>query len=387
MSPNNRPKGKTSSNQKVELKEDLIENLELKADLDSFAVTDWKHRAYSRQALSSEFLFSPSARSRASAYDTIIAPPHEIYSFIYKLGRESRREHRETRATRLDNLSQDFPIPDPISFEASEITIGSTPKWSTGTNTARTVSYKDTFTPSWIFPDRPNSAKNLNRKSFLEMPWEVPDYGSVSKMVQVRKEESPEKRTYSISFVSSSDESLKPSEIIRDRSGVQKKTWVFPISEDLQTLYPRDSLKLHEERRSNSLDFAFSEANELSRIETSTLKSPKDIKEFLTRENKNEEEKESYLMQLMKKHLSCGRRKIVMSKSKLRDRVKRDEERRCMIQRVSWKQESAIAEALKREATQHSDLSPNVFLSSPPPSKRTSRRINKIEEKDSIYYI
>ena len=62
------------------------------------------------------------------------------------------------------------------------------------------------------------------------------------KNVQGTEEEFKGKPSSNRSFVSSSDESVKPCEIIRDNFGVRKKTLIFPISENVQTLYSRDSL-------------------------------------------------------------------------------------------------------------------------------------------------
>ena len=110
------PKAKSSSNRKVQFKEDLKENLEWKTDLDNFGATEEKNEAPRMHRLSSELFFSPSTR-KASTFYNIVAP-REIYSFIYKFEQESRKQ---STGIRQKNLPDDLPLPEPVSQESDTI--------------------------------------------------------------------------------------------------------------------------------------------------------------------------------------------------------------------------------------------------------------------------
>merc|ERR550534_1473291 len=100
---------------------------------------------------------------------------------------------------------------------------------------------------------------------------------------------------------SSSSGDLKRDEYADEGPSWRDQAWSVPVKAEGK-LYLRDFPKEYKKVRSNSTDFAFSEANEASRIEMSTATSPKAIKEFLMPEERKEKEDdvESILMRIMK---------------------------------------------------------------------------------------
>merc|ERR1712060_265436 len=139
---------------------------------------------------------------------------------------------------------------------------------------------------------------NDNVHSIEEERWKKPrEYSSPikTKVSQIRF------RLSDVHSTSSADERFKPGGEFIDSGGCPRdKVPSLPVFKGRDKVNLGDFPKRH---RSNSTDFAFSEANEASRIEMSTATTPKEIKEWLFPEKKEEKEDEVEIMRMMKNHL------------------------------------------------------------------------------------
>merc|ERR1711920_609692 len=100
-------------------------------------------------------------------------------------------------------------------------------------------------------------------------------------------------------------------------------------------------------KRANSSDFAFSEANEVSRISVSMLKSSKAIGNYWQEEKKEE----NSALQDAEKQLKNGRQSIIYSKPMLNTREKRYARQKDRLTKKYAKQNSLLKAALLRAKT------------------------------------
>merc|ERR1712060_508826 len=100
-------------------------------------------------------------------------------------------------------------------------------------------------------------------------------------------------------------------------------------------------------KRANSSDFAFSEANEVSRISVSMLKSSKAIGNYWQEEKKEEHG----ALQDAEKQLKNGRQSIIYSKPMLNTREKRYARQKDRLTKKYAKQNSLLKAALLRAKT------------------------------------
>jgi len=104
-------------------------------------------------------------------------------------------------------------------------------------------------------------------------------------------------------------------------------------------------------QRANSLDFAYSEANEASRIHVALLKSPKAIENILLEEKKED----SAILKAVKAQLEKGRRRIIYSKPILNMREVRYESQKDHFAKIYLKKNRLRKNKLIRAKTSRND--------------------------------
>jgi len=104
-------------------------------------------------------------------------------------------------------------------------------------------------------------------------------------------------------------------------------------------------------QRANSLDFAYSEANEASRIRVALLKSPKAIENILL----NEKEEDSTILRAVKEQLEKGRKRIIYSKPILNMREIRYERQKDHFAKIYLKKNRLRKHKFIRAKTSRND--------------------------------
>jgi len=304
-------------------------------------------------------LSAPQYRRRnVSSFYTVDAP-RELISFLYKLGHEAKKK---SKSSNLKHLPDDLPIPDGLSWDCSigsDFMFGSMTRSSSGNflragsnlrstnsllsgNHPRASRSGSIFNPNWLCLE---PIEGSFKDSMESLKIERNNLSHLKGFNEIRLSD-----VHSLNSMSSG--ALNPADLTGDDSATPRdKALTLPVPEDIGKLYLRDYPKMHKKMRCNSTDFAFSEANEASRIEMSTATTPKAIKEFLiSKENEEKEDDlESLLMRFMKNHLLCGRRQRVISQSMLKKNVERHEKRRCQLARIRVKPTETLRHANKQD--------------------------------------
>jgi len=297
--------------------------------------------------------------------------PIEIISFFYRLGREAIERGSSSS---FSWLPEDTPLPEPLQYERSLMLAFSD-----------SVSYDmELKTPSHSLSDLSNRIKSVSHMQILQR--------SLSFLGQSMSQLSSET---SVLFKATGKRSRNPSSITLDEDDIKiladesaemnlKLTPKMRISHSARALdsvvedqstdtFSNLSLlglgrahrsflskrqkkytlytSVKRNRRCNSSDFAFSEANEISQVNVSTISSPNEAKKFLTH---GEKEVRDPFMNMLKTHLNNGNDKKLVSKSMRRSRLWRDAVRREKLSDVSERgSESQMVGALLRAATEN----------------------------------
>jgi len=304
-------------------------------------------------------LSTPQYRRRNVSNFCTVEAPRELISFLYKLGHEAKKK---SKSINLKHLPDDLPIPDGLSWDCSigsDLMFGSMTRSSSSnflTAGSNVRSSNSLFSGSLLRGSRTGSLFNPNWLCLEPIDGSFKD--STDSLKIKRNSSSHLKGFNEIrlsdvhSLHSISSGALNPAEFTGDDSATPRdKALTLPVPKEIDKMYLRDYPKMHKKMRSNSTDFAFSEANEASRIEMSTATSPKAIKEFLiSQENEDKEDDvESLLMRFMKNQLRCGRRRRVISQSMLKKSVKRHEQRRRQLARIHLKPTETLRNATKQD--------------------------------------
>jgi len=243
---------------------------------------------------------SKKKKTRKRSQHTIQAPV-EVISFFYRLGREAREQRQSFGKS---NLPDDLEIP-PVLYQLS--------------STCSTIDFGDCDSVvSWYSDDR-------------EIPEPVMLQGTRS---EFRFEQS------------SLDEK-------RDWSEVNYKN----LSDVKFQRKPK-------KQRANSLDFAYSEANEASRIRVALLTSPKAIENILL----DEKQEDSTILKAVKEQLEKGRRRIIYSKPILNRREVRYERQKDHFAKIYLKKNRLRknrlirAKTSRRDNIHHRAKSKQIFL-------------------------
>jgi len=379
-SPNQQSLGSFSPNMKGKNRNEVNEVLE--SYVDDYKELDYKPESHS--FLDSN-LSTPHYRSKnVSAFYTVEAP-RELISFLYKLGHDAKKR----KSINSNHLPEDLPIPDGFSWDRS---IGSdfTTTRSTSSHFLSNFRSSNSFLSGNLF--RGSKTGSLFNPNWLCLEPVDGMFKDSMDSLKIKRNSSSSKKGFNeirLSDVQSlnsiSSGGLNPPELPSDDSGnVRDNTLTLPVSKTIDKVYLRDYPKQHKKMRSNSLDFAFSEANEASRIEMSTATTPKAIKEFLIPEENEEKEDDldSLLMRFMKNHLRCGRRRRIISQSMLKKNVERHEERRRQLARIHLKP----TETLRQTPNQDYDLMsiPKRSFSRASSNRPARERIPVIDEEDPV---
>jgi len=310
--------------------------------------------------------------------------PIELISFFYRISREAREQGS---ATSLKYLPDDTPIPEPISRERS---------FASGTLSASQSELS-------IFRLNRASQRQILQTSLSWLGLSMSNLNSdqslrLTSKIQSRNPSSISLDEDDIKILADegSEMSLTPlSPKIKSRSFSGRELALDSVGEDhsmdvylslshlgfgrphvsslskrpkRSTLYPARKIN----RRCNSYDFAFSEANEVSQVNVSTITSPKDAKKFLIFEEKEEHDP---LMSLLKTDLSNRKSKKLVSRFMRKSRRSRDARRRENLSNVLRKTDSLLAGALLRAATENYE---DILSSKVPDNGR--KKISRIDE-------
>jgi len=302
--------------------------------------------------------------------------PIEIISFFYRISREARERGS---CSSFNQLPDDTPVPDPIHCEGS---------WLGALSGSASCDPDILRNPSWSQSDLPSKLIGTNHIHLLQrsLSW------LSQPLSQLTSDHSlllrPSERSRQLSSSTLDEDELK---ISIDES-VDKDQKILSLKMKNLTLLNRELaldsamenhsrdiilslsslgigrahmpnhwkkikkspsiLPVKRSRRCNSSDFAFSDANEISQVNVSSIKSPKDAKEYLIT-NEEKEERDPFMNMLMM-HLAHSSRERLVSKSMRRSRRTRDEMR---LEELSngfseTQSEPLIAKALLRAVTE-----------------------------------
>jgi len=299
--------------------------------------------------------------------------PIEIISFFYRMGREAKeRDSCESIKYRLE----DTPIPEPKQYERSlvrAISDSASFDWDAGTPSSEVSNYKFKSinhvqilqrSLSWLGQtvSQVSSDQSLVVKTPKRFRTRNPSSFSLDEDdIKMLAEESTEMSQKSLT-PKMRNLSLSNREVTLDSVGENYSTEKFPKLSNLgfgrahgsnlskrskrSNLYP----PVRRHIRCNSSDFAFTDANEISQVNVSSITTSKDAKEYLTYEEK--EERDPFLNMLWT-HLTHGKSKRLVSRSMRRSRRQRDAMRREKLSNVLSERESdsLIVGALLRAAT------------------------------------
>jgi len=301
--------------------------------------------------------------------------PIEIISFFYRMSREARERGS---CSSFDHLPDDTLIPEPIQYERS---------WLGLISAGASCDPDVVGTPSWCQSDLSNKLISANHIQIIQrsLSWLSQPLSQLTSDHSLQLGPSGRTRKFSSSSLNEDDlkilvdesvkidlKTLSPKmknlsllnrELTFDSVGNNHTEDIFPILASLgigRSHLPNSSKRTKKSplystarssRRCNSSDFAFSEANEISQVDVSSMRSPKDAKEYLvTCEEK--EDRDPSMNMLM--HLVHGSRERLVSQSMRRNRRSRDEMRREALSNGFSETESEplIARVLLRAATE-----------------------------------
>jgi len=306
---------------------------------------------------------------------------------LYKLGKEAKKRNN----LNLKYLPDDVPIPSPIPWECSIGSLGSLDGSSSDNffsargnllssysmlsgSFLRGSKAGNAFYPNWL------SLEKIDGNVGQSMP--SMDYQRAQSESSSNKESVNEIRLMDVH--SSSSGELKRDDVSDDGRSQRNQALSLPVEKAVGKVHLPYYPKKHKKMRCNSTDFAFSEANEASRMEISRATTTKAVKEFLMPEERKEKEDdvESIIMRIMKNHLRCGSRRRIISHSMFKKNVKQNEERRRRINRILWK--PLLTLERQRQAANQADQKPISNKLRPRLSvKRGARtRISVINEED-----
>jgi len=298
------------------LKSDLVklEETESWVDIDSDTeIKSWRPGSFGSISVSS------GVRPQAKTFYTTEAP-RELVSFLYKLGHEAKEQ---SKSMKMRQLPDDIKVPDPVVWGHS---IGS-----------------DMANGSFLSDPRnnqPGTSGFLSWVSSSLMGKELSDVGH--DLIRAPSHDYTEEKE-DVNFTG-----WIPAAKEANEKGWETQANEFPKwnickqkskSNNLPRIPDNEEIEPHsryKRRRSISSDFVNSEANEISRIKVSSVRSPHDIKEFLSHGNNEDEDPNSSFIQILKGRLSCGSPRKIISKPMLRGLVKRNESFRKKFARVQW---------------------------------------------------
>lgn len=249
------------------------------------------------------------SKSKSRPLYTIQAPL-EVISFFYRLGREA--DDQKQMSGNLE-LPDDTPIPDPIlNFYTSKTgtldLIGSpvpNRQLSASYSVGEVTDFERMGSVSWLNDDEGTGVDGPLR------------------IVSTRSDHRINEKISTVDEKIDSGESSK-------QSIFKMKSWTKPRI-----------------ARANSSDFAYSEANEVSRISVSMLKSSKAIGNYWHAEKKED----NSALKTAEKQLKNGRQSIIYSKPMLNTREKRYERQKDRLTKKYAKQSSLLKAALLRAKT------------------------------------
>jgi len=310
--------------------------------LESYAATyDYKELVDSYTSLGTRLSTPQRAIKRLSTFYTAQAP-HALIPLFYRLGLEAKKENTTIN---LKSLPDDVPIPSPLSWDrsmSSDCMFGSPTRSSIGNfPTTRSNILNSYYKLGGSLPIESQTGSSFHPNGLSSQRLDV----ALGQSMETQKAQtdpwSHEKNIYEIRL-----------------SDVDSLT-----SDDLKRAVDSDkhsskSNEVHQKMRSNSVDFAFSEANEAARIEMSIAITPKAIKEYLIPEEKEEKgNRLESILSIMKNHLRCGRPSKIISHSMFQKNFKRSEEQQRRLARVLWK--PSMTSETKRLAAKQDDLNPS----------------------------
>jgi len=358
------------------------EGWELHADEYDCKEGDEKQESY--EFLDTEPSMPQIRRNSARTYYTAQAP-RELINFLYMLGKETKKRNK----LNLKSLPDDMKIPSPVPRECSIESFGSLDGSSSDnflTARGSILSSYSMLSGCFLKGTKAGSAFYPNLLSLQKIDGTFRQSMSSMDNQKLQSESSSNKESVNeillIDVHSSCSGELKRDEFSDDGRSHRNPALSLPAEKAVGKVHLREYPKKHtKKRRSNSTDFAFSEANEASRIEISTVTSSKAFKEFLIPEDRKEKEDdvESIIMRIMKNHLRCGRRRRIISQSMFKKNVQRYEERRHRINRILWKPSMTLE--WQRQAANQADQKPKSNRA-PPRLSINRQRIPVINEED-----
>jgi len=315
--------------------------------------------------------------------------PLEIISFFFQVGREGREV---SKSTREKDLPEDTLIPDSglgftatfesIQYDASEgtqISHRSNPSLSSNIlTTPRTSNTHQDNSKSRLYEldfEGPDEEKKIDHNECYIMK----QSGNSLKLEGIVLQKGSKAQT-------GGDREQHFHSITRDANemtnDVKLRDWSCPeknflegaetVASTLETRSPKRGVK----KRTRSTDFAWSEANEVTRILVSELRTPKDVGEYLTDEKK--EEDSGFIdpfLHLLRGVLDSGRQGKITSRTMMKKKALRDCRRRQKLATLPWKPDSVSSATLIRAATCRERT---------PPEKSFCRRVSTIEEEESV---
>jgi len=309
--------------------------------LESYAATyDYKELVDSYTSLGTRLSTPQRAIKRLSTFYTAQAP-HALIPLFYRLGLEAKKENTTIN---LKSLPDDVPIPSPLSWDrsmSSDCMFGSPTRSSIGnflTTSSNILSSPYKLGKSLPIGSQTGSSFYPNGLSqWLD--------GALEQSMENQKSQtepwSYEENIYEIRL--NDVDTLSSDDLMR------------AVDSDKHSSI---SNEVYQKMRSNSADFAFSEANEAARIEMSIAITPKAIKEYLIPEEKEEKgNRLESILSIMKNHLRCGRPSKIISHSMFQKNFKRSEEQQRRLARVLWK--PSMTSETKRLAAKQDDLNPS----------------------------
>jgi len=327
--------------------------------------TKWQKPSRSRE----------SKKERMKTLYTTTAPL-EIISFFYRIGREARELDSSTSL----HLPDDTPIPEPLVCERSFVRAisgtGSTtfdfasPYGSQSELSMHKLNVSDQiqilqrslswlgqslspFTsehslmlrpasrrvrsrnPSSISLDEDDIKKLFDGSSELNLPPLTPKKKSITGH-HFRLDSVGENQSMDL-YNSLSQMGLRRPQLSNVASGPRKS----PLPQSRRR-----------RKRTMSSDFAFSEANEISQVNVSSIKTPNDAKRFLKHEEKEMHDNDPFML-LLKSHLTHGSSKKLVSRSMQRSRRSRDARRKEKLAKAFNNSDSMVVGALLRAATEN----------------------------------
>jgi len=340
--------------------------------------------------------------------------PLEIISFFYRIGREAR----ELDSSMSLNLPDDTPVPDPLVCERSCV---------------RAISGTGSATYDFVSPYGSQSELSMHKLNVSDqiqilhrsLSWLGQSMSPYTSEPSLLRPTSGIVRTRNPSSISLDEDDIKKlfggsSELNLSSPMTPKKKSTSIMSHHfrLDSVGENQSMDIYtslsqlglrrpqlsntgsrlrkspfskskrRSRRTMSSDFAFSEANEISQVNVSSIKTPKDAKRYLKHEEKEMHDNDPF-MHLLKSHLKHGSSKKLVSRSMQRSRRWRDARRKEKLSRGFGKSDSLVVGALLRAATENYE---QIMTSKDSGLKKISkideneqlRRSNIVEEKVSF---